>query len=46
MVIDMMAASEGYSVLTDIIPVPMDSCIRFLPAAFRAYLVCIFQICV
>ena len=46
MVIDMMAASESYSVFTDIIPVPMDSCIIFLPAAFRAYFVCVFQICV
>lgn len=46
MVIDMMAASESYSVFTDIIPVPMDSCITFLPAAFRAYFVCVFQICV
>lgn len=46
MAIDMMAASESYSVFTDIIPVPMDSCITFLPAAFRACFVCVFQICV
>jgi len=46
MVIDMMTASKGYDVLTDIIFVPMDSCIIFLPSAFRACFVCVFQICV
>lgn len=42
----MVTASESYSVFTDIIHVSMDSCITFLPSAFRACFAFVFQICV